>query len=79
MSDRELVLRAANLARSAPKNFDEFLGALAAFTNQSAQNCIQAPLEELPRAQGRAQQSAHLYNLLANCLKKAAEIEGKNK
>lgn len=75
----ELVKRAATLARSAPKDWDQFVGALAVYTNLQTTHCIQSPLEELPRNQGRAQNAARLYGLLADCLAKADAIEGRRK
>lgn len=77
--ESDLTIRAAMLARSAPENWKEFLGALANYTNQQSQNCIQSPLETLPVAQGRAQNAAHVYGLLANCLSSADKLEGKRK
>lgn len=77
--DRELILRAAELARTAPRAYQEFLGALSNFTDRTKNDCIQSPLEQLPVAQGRAQLAAHLHNLLNNCLSSADKIEGKNK
>jgi hypothetical protein len=79
VSDRELILRAAALARSAPRQFTDFLEALSAYSDYVTQNCIQSPLQELPRAQGRAQQAALLHGILADCIKRADQIEGKKK
>lgn len=78
-ADKELILRAAELARTAPRAYQEFLGALSNFTDQIKNDCIQSPLDLLPVAQGRAQNAARLLNLLANCLSSADKIEGKNK
>lgn len=77
--DRELILRAAEVARTAPRAWQEFLGALSVFTDQTKNDCIQSPLEQLPVAQGRAQLAAHLQNLLANCVASADKIQGKHK
>lgn len=77
--DRELILRAAELARSAPRNWNEFLGAFQHFTDQIKNDCIQSPLEHLPVTQGRAQLAAHLLTMLTNCLASADKIEGKKK
>lgn len=79
ISDRDLILRAAELARSAPRAWNEFLGAFSNYVDQQKDNCIQSPLEQLPVAQGRAQLAAHLQGLLAACLQSADKIEGKNK
>lgn len=78
-SDRDLTLRAAALARSAPRAFEDFLGALSVFTDQIKTDCIQSPLDLLPVAQGRAQFAARLHDLLANCISSADKIEGRRK
>lgn len=79
VGDRNLIIRSAILARSAPQAWNEFLGALSHFSNQQKDICIQSPLEQLPVAQGRAQCAAHLLDLLINCLASADKIEGKSK
>jgi len=79
VGDRELILRGAELARSAPRSWNEFLGALSVFTEHQKNNCIQSPLDQLPVAQGRAQLAAHLLDLLANCISSADKIEGRHK
>ena len=78
-TEEDLILAAARLARVAPENWKQFLGALQAYSSLQITNCVQSPLEELPRAQGRAQATARLYGLLAECLKSADKIEGKRK
>lgn len=77
--ENDLILHAARLARSSPGNWEKFLGALQAYTSQNINQCIQSPLDELPRAQGRAQATARLYGILSDCIKSADKIEGKNK
>lgn len=78
-ADNDLTIAAARLARNAPELWNQFLGAFQAYSSQSIQNCIQSPLEELPRAQGRAQATARLYGLMAECLTSADKIESKRK
>lgn len=77
MSDRELILASAKLARSAPENWQEFLGALDAYTQQQISNCISSPLEALAQNQGRAQSMVALQKLLRDCLKAADHMERK--
>ncbi len=79
MNDRELIFAAAKLARSAPENWDEFIGALSNYTDIQISNCISSTLEELQRAQGRAQNAATLLRLLREALKTADQIERKTK
>ena len=79
MSDRDLIIAAAKLARSAPENWQQFLGALEQYSNTHITNCIQSPLEALAQNQGRAQAIAALQKLLRDALKTADQIEVKNK
>jgi hypothetical protein len=78
-ADRELILAAARLARSAPEGWKQFLGAFQMYTNSQRDNCVQSPLDILPVTQGRAQCAAQLLGLFADCLSKADAIEGKRK
>ena len=78
-SERDLIVKAADLARSAPRAWTEFLGAFFDYSNRQKDYCIQSPLEHLPVAQGRAQQAAHLYGLFEACVRSADNIEGKRK
>jgi len=73
MSD--LTIRAAQLARYAPENWKEFLGAFEHYTQQQIQNCVSSPLDVLPVNQGRAQACAALLRLLTDCVKDADQIE----
>ena len=79
LTDRELILACARLARSSPGSWEQFLGAFQHYAGQSAVNCVMSPLEELPRAQGRAQMAAHLSELFRDCLLSADKIERKPK
>lgn len=79
MNDRELILAAAKVARTAPENWNEFLGALAAHTDQYISNCISSPIEALAQNQGRAQSMVALLKVLRECLKVADQIEEKRK
>lgn len=78
-TESDLTMKAALLARNAPDSWKQFLGAFQDYSSQQIQNCIQSPLELLPVAQGRAQATARLYGLLAECLTSADKIEGKRK
>lgn len=79
MIDRELILAAAKLARSAPETWNEFLGALDAYTNIQISNCISSPLDALPQNQGRAQSMVALHKVLRECVKTADQIERKSR
>ncbi len=71
----DLAVRAAYLARMAPREWNDFLGAFAAYSKEQTTNCIQSALEELPRAQGRAQIAALLHETFADCIKIADKKE----
>jgi len=77
--ETDLTLAAARIARSSPDAWDRFVAAVQAYSSQQITNCIQSPLDQLPVAQGRAQVTARLYGLLAECISSADKIEGKRK
>jgi hypothetical protein len=79
MNDRELILKAASLARTNPESWRQFLGAFADYVEQSRTNLIASPLEQLPVLQGEARACTRLLGLLENCMSKADQIEGKRK
>lgn len=77
--EADLTLAAARIARTSPDAWNQFLAAAQAYSSQQITNCIQSPLDQLPVAQGRAQATARLYGLLAECIQGADKIEGKRK
>lgn len=77
--ENELVMEAARLARNAPENWDRFLRAFQNYSTHTVQGCIQSPLDELPRAQGRAQATVRLFGILSECIASADKLEGKRK
>ncbi len=78
-TDEELVLAAARLSRNAPELWEQFIGAFRAYTERSVTNCIQSPVSELTRAQGRAQSASYLYGLMSSCRETADHIERKRR
>lgn len=74
MADREVILKAADLARSRPQEWAAFVAALDTYTTTIRDQCISSPLDVLPVAQGRAQQCVALLRLLENCVKAADQI-----
>lgn len=78
-SEDEFVLAAARVARTAPESWMKLLDAVSKYASLQATNCIQSPLEELPRAQGRAQMAAKIRDLMVDCLASADKIESKRK
>jgi hypothetical protein len=77
LNDRELILAAARLARRAPDEWQKFLNMFAEYTEDKIVSCIQAPVEVLPVAQGRAQSLVKFGQLLEDCIKMADTITGK--
>jgi hypothetical protein len=59
-----LMTAAAQLAKAAPNSWNEFAAALAAYTQDRKDLCIQAPADKVLLAQGRAQQCVELSSLL---------------
>lgn len=78
-TETDLQLAAARIARSMPDAWDRFIAAVQAYSSQQITNCIQSPLDVLPVTQGRAQATARLYGLLAECIASADKLEGKRK
>lgn len=78
-AQQKFILASARLARSSPEGWQQFLGAFREFSDTYRDNCIQAPLDVLPVAQGRAQSLAHTHGLMADCQSAAEKIEGKRK
>lgn len=74
-AQQSLILRAAELARHAPSQWNDFLGALRDYTTDQTTILVKSAPEELPRQQGRAQVAVHLTETLANCLTLADKIK----
>lgn len=78
-AEKQIVLAAAHLARTAPESWKRLLGAFHLYTTATHHNLISSPLDELPRAQGRAQTARDILALLENCIQSADQIERRNK
>jgi hypothetical protein len=74
LNDRDLILATANLARRAPDEWAKFMEAFGDYVEDKIVNCVEAPPEMLPIAQGRAQSLVKLGQLLGDCLKTAEAI-----
>lgn len=79
MSDRDLILKAASLARRAPEEWSDFLGAFKQYTDQRRDQCVSSPSDAIFRVQGQAQQCGLLLRLFDECLKMADQIQEKRK
>lgn len=75
MASDDLIVAAARLSGSAPNDWKQFIEALRNYSNATAQQCIQSPLSELPRNQGRAQETAHLLGIMEDCRSRADKID----
>lgn len=76
---RNLTLRAAELARRSPEEWQRFLEALQSLSHHRRDECVSSPADSLFLAQGRARESASLLRLLETCLKTADQIAEKRK
>ena len=74
MSDKDLIITAANLSRAAPEQWDRFIAAFEAYAGQRMSECVSADLGMLAVAQGRAQACAMLTVVLKDCRKQAENI-----
>ena len=79
MSDRDLILKTAALARIAPTEWTAFLAAFKDYTDTRRDQCISSPVDTIQVAQGRAQQCVSLLRLFDECLKTADQIQEKRK
>lgn len=61
--DKDLTRPAARLALAAPREWEEFRAAFKKFVDARRDQLVQASLDELQRAQGRAQQCNSLAAL----------------
>lgn len=76
-SKNDLILAAASLSRTTPELWQNFLKAMAVYTEQHRNNVIMSPLPELPVNQGRAQSLSSLLDTLKSCETDADKIRSK--
>lgn len=69
-----LTIKAAALARIAPQQWREFLAELAAYSDKKRTELVQAPVETIQVAQGRAQACALLCDLFGSAVKDADRV-----
>lgn len=79
MSDRELILKSAALARTSPEEWSVFLAEFKNYTDTRRDQCVSSPVDTVLVAQGRAQQCVALLRLFEECLKTADQITEKRK
>ena len=73
-SDAEFILKAANLARSAPQAWREFLEEFAKYAERSRNDVVSAPPDKIFVAQGHAQRCDMLLRDLRDCIAKADQV-----
>lgn len=74
MNDRDLIIAAAILARRAPDEWVKFMEVYGDYVEDKIVECVQAQLDMLPVAQGRAQALIKLGQVLGDCVKRADEL-----
>lgn len=73
-ANKELSLKAAELARSAPMQWREFMKAFSSYSDNMARLCVASTPDQLQRMQGMAQQTAELDGLLKGAVNTADRI-----
>jgi hypothetical protein len=73
----ELVKKIAALARAAPPEWRDFLAEFGKYADGVKEQCIQAPLGNLQKAQGHAQQAAGIKVLFEGAVSTADRINAR--
>lgn len=73
--DKTLAKAAAELSSSAPDSWSRLLVALQAYSAAQSTACVQAPLDILPVAQGRAQAVLTLTKLFSEAREIAEKLK----
>lgn len=74
MTQRQLILRAASIARAAGEDWDRFVAEFAAYTDDVKNQCISSNADTVQIAQGRARECASLLRLFSECRVVADQI-----
>jgi ABC-type Na+ efflux pump permease subunit len=72
--DEILSIPAAQLSHAAPREWAEFKAALKLYAETVREDLVRAQIDELQRAQGRAQNCAHLVRLFDHAVEAASRI-----
>lgn len=78
-SDAELVVKAAQLARSSPREWSEFLEEIRKHTDRVKDEMVSSTSDTLLVNQGRARESAALLKLYEGCLPESDKIVASRK
>ena len=73
--NERLILRAAQLARSNPAAWSDFVKCLEHMSDHATTQLIQSPPETLQSAQGRARAFADILKSLEDCVTRADRIQ----
>lgn len=80
MTAREtLIMKSANLAQSAPREWSDFLAALETYSDALRRQCVSSPADQIFINQGRARQCEELLLDLRTCVQTAGKIQEKRK
>jgi hypothetical protein len=77
--DQDLILAAARLARSSPREWESFLGEFEKTVGHDKDKLLQSPADRLQQAQGYAQSTLRMYTVLKNAVSAADKMQGKNR
>jgi malate synthase len=72
---QKLTEASAYMQRAASREWQEFMGALDAYVEQTMHNMVTAPMEALQQEQGRAQAAADIRKILRDAPKVMEKIE----
>jgi len=75
----DLVMASDRLARTAGPVWEDFLKAFAAYSANRVKECVQAPVDKVMVAQGRAQETAALFELFTTAKDEAAILQSRMK
>ena len=75
----QLSIAAAHIARAAPKSWDELVEAINVMAEKAMVDCMNAPGDRVSVAQGRAQVWVELFDLFGDAIKRAAELDEKQR
>ena len=76
-TQKDFILAAAALSRSAPAQWDAFMLELKAYADRKRDDCVQATVDTLQVAQGRAQAVSGILKEMTEARANSDKIEGR--
>ena len=76
---RQVILRAASVARRSPEEWSALLEALQLLSNHRRDELVSSPADNVYIAQGRAREASSLLRMFETCLKTADQITEKRR